>query len=57
MHDATDADFKRASVWIGDYEVVKWDMESEKFVWDDAAISSSGIMIDKDEAEERVKRG
>lgn len=46
-----DADFKRASVWVGDAEVVKWDIESDIFRWMDDAVENLGGHIDKKEAE------
>ena len=40
-----DADFRRSSVWIGDWEVVKWDVDTAHVNGLDEWIQSSGIVI------------
>ena len=46
-----DADFKHSSVWVGDWEVVKWDSSSEKFVWDEDNLEKAGVTIDQAEVD------
>jgi len=46
-----DADFKNASVWLGESEIVTWDIATEQFVWKDDIIQSAGLQIDNLEAE------
>ena len=50
-----DADFRNSSVWMGDWEVVKWDTELEGFRWLDDGISHTGLDIQRAEAEEQCK--
>ena len=47
-----DADVKNESVWVDDWEVVKWDMEEEKFQWMDEEGMDDAPHIDKTAAEE-----
>ena len=51
-----DADFKNSSVWIGDFEIVKWDMQSESFQWFDDALNSAGVVVDRVAAEKKTDR-
>ena len=51
-----DADFKRSSVWIGDWEVVKWDQDADQFRWMDDDIRNAGVVINKEEAENATRQ-
>ena len=44
-----DKDLKKACVWHGDVQLVKWDGEAEQFIWDEGVVASLGI--DKNAAE------
>ena len=46
-----DPDFKRLSVWVGDFEVVKWDPQVESFGWEEENINKAGVTVDRDIAE------
>ena len=46
-----DPDFKNFSVWIGEWEVVKWDPQAEQFNWAEEPLTKAGITIDRAEAE------
>ena len=46
-----DADYRRSKVWVGDYSVVSWNMNKECFEWDDHALSTLGLALNKEEAE------
>lgn len=46
-----DADFKNASVWLGDSQIATWDVDTETFLWKDDIIQSAGLQVDKVEAE------
>ncbi|CAK0800469.1 unnamed protein product [Prorocentrum cordatum] len=50
-----DADYKQAAVWVKDWKLVEWDRDASDFVWDDGAISSSGLTVDKLKAEEATR--
>ena len=52
-----DADFKHASVWLGEDEIVKWDMDSEGYRWIDETIQKAGVAIDEMEAEAFAMQG
>ena len=51
-----DADFKNGSVWLGDHEVVKWDMDTESFSWLEDGVQKCGVVIDRTEAEKTCER-
>ena len=50
-----DADFKQASVWVEEWKLVVCDRDASDFVWDDGAITSSGLAWDKMQAEASTK--
>jgi hypothetical protein len=49
-----DADFRNASVWLGDWEVVKWDIQAEAFKWIEDGMSKAGVVVDRAEAEKKA---
>ena len=51
VDEDVDPDFKRSSVWIGDWEVVKWDPQAEMYKWEEETLTKAGIAIDRSEAE------
>ena len=51
-----DADFKRSSVWLGEWEVVRWDTSGENFQWIDDQIVKSGATIDREAAMDHVNK-
>ena len=46
-----DCDFRSSSIWFGDWEAVKWDIESDSFKWIEEGLSSAAVEIDRDDAE------
>ena len=46
-----DPDFKNFSVCVGDFEVVKWDPQAQRFNWQEEDIKKAGLTIDRDSAE------
>ena len=54
MDKEFDSEFKNAPVWLGDGEVVKWDSDSESFLWQEDVINKAGVVIDREEAEKHT---
>ena len=50
-----DPDYKNHSVWLGDFEVVKWDMEGETYFWLDEGIAGAGVQVDRQDIEKRAE--
>ena len=51
-----DPDYTNSSVWIGEWEVAKWDAASETIQWLEEGIASAGVVIDRDEAARKMER-
>ena len=49
-HSDTEIDWKNCSLWIKDYEVVKWDQKCDSVIWREEEISKLGLQIDIDAA-------
>ena len=47
-----DPDFRYSSVWVGDGEVVKYDPQADKYIWEEEGIQKAGVTIDRDAAEQ-----
>ena len=54
-HDV-DPDFKNFGVWVGDWEVVKWDPQGGTFNWAEETLNKAGITIDRAEAEKAATK-
>ena len=52
-----DTDFKNACVWADDGAVVTWDIDEERFSWDDGVLQSAGMgSLNKESAEQHTQR-
>jgi hypothetical protein len=51
-----DPDFRSSSVWGEKGIVVKWNMDSEEFEWDDAMLAENMLEVDKAKAVEYTRR-
>ena len=45
-----------SSVWLGEWEVVRWDTSGENFQWIDDQIVKSGATIDREAAMDHVNK-
>ena len=50
-----DPDFKRASVWIDEWQVVKLDGSADQYQWTDDNIQKAGVNIDREQAEKATQ--
>jgi hypothetical protein len=51
-----DADYRRGSVWSDDGGLVRWNVTSESFEWDQDMISKSALNIDTSKATQHTER-
>ena len=45
-----DPDYKHASVWCNEGELVRWDLEDESFSWEEEVIQKADLTFDRDQA-------